>query len=1500
MTMPVPPGLSSPMGLRHGPLSQPEPPLALSRPVVIQRGQTLGATGGSLGSPTKPGTTLIIYVVSNTATLPTVSITGGPGGTAILGYYSAGHNGDFTGIWYVTGAMNANGGITGYSMAGVYASSYREVAGIVPSPMVYWNFSGNATAGTSLTQPISGYAVQGDFTTYCCGYDVSNSSAPFANANWQDEQICSQYGQTGWRLIPSPGGSTTFGGSSATYDNCCLTFKQVNQAGPWSQTGLGTMSSFFNATFSGASTTLGVTVASAGDLIVLHSKVATSASYVSNVTDSAGNQWVQSLPNYSDTYSTIHTQNQWYTPNGSKAAGTITLTITFATTLSSTGVELMAQSFTAGNPNATYSVDNTATNNNTTANNFPTWPTFAQTASLNGELFVGFGRVPAGGLVNMPDGPAACQINGNNNPFLYACNIVTVTNQGQNWSPQVWCATAAQSFKSGVLYACSIPYVTTEPDVAAATESLAVTVSVSLTDSAAGADQVNLKLEDLADVFPGTSVDGTKWSTFGSATVASSTLTLTDVANSTAYSGIQSLNLYDLTGSYLLAHCTNGGNQYASTQAMIMAEVTSSDSIGLIISNGNLIAQSEVAGTYTTQASIPWVGATMSWLRIRESAGTIYWDYSANGVSWTNLASLADPAAWNLRTVRAVLQEGAYATTDPQASSQWQSVNTPPSVLPVTLADVAGAAEAVAVAAAVPLADPAGGTEAISITANSPAADAAGAAETLAVTVSVALSDTAGAAEAEAVAVPITLADTAGAAEAVAVAGTLTLSDVGSARESTVIGVTSADVSGAADQLSVVVSVALADTAGAADTQLIGITLADAAGAADSISVTATVTLADYAAATDAQVAGPVIAEAAGAAEQLAVQVSVTLADTAAAAESVKIGVVQSDTAAGSDAVAVTASAQTADVAASADQVAVTAAVSLADQAGAAESISVVIGNYVTPADVATATDSLTVAATVALGDPGASADTLTAAAQVTVADTAGAAEALAVTAAVPLADAAGVAETLSVAVSIQLTDTAGAADAFTVAGAAAPALPDAAGAADQLAAGATVPVSDAASSVDQLSVSVSLSFPELGAASDTVAPATVSVPLAEQAAAVDAISVVVGGQAVSVADAAGAADQVAVAASTQQSDSAAGAESLTSIGSVPLLDPAASVDALAATASLSVAEPAGAVDQLTVAIGAIVSQGDVAGAADQLAVAAAAPLAELAGAADQVTATATSLVPDSAAAAEALAVTASTTVADAAGAAEALSVVITVPRAVADLAAGSDAISVSVSVSLADFAAGSDRTGASAAVALSDVSGAIEGVRLFTVIYKTGTVEWRAYPDHARWDAEPMDPRWDAEPELARWSAEAGAARWHSEPAEGRWSAEPELARWRIVMQDFDPVAAISPEMINIRWTSDLDGTRVDPTVQPLPCRYALPVSSGDVSAPAQPGQWYNGSTWLAGGTGKGYVQQCPVGPGTSGPTLASGTKYDVWGQVEGSPGEEQPMKFVGVLTAY
>lgn len=120
--------------------------------------------------------------------------------------------------------------------------------------------------------------------------------------------------------------------------------------------------------------------------------------------------------------------------------------------------------------------------------------------------------------------------------------------------------------------------------------------------------------------------------------------------------------------------------------------------------------------------------------------------------------------------------------------------------------------------------------------------------------------------------------------------------------------------------------------------------------------------------------------------------------------------------------------------------------------------------------------------------------------------------------------------------------------------------------------------------------------------------------------------------------------------------------------------------------------------------------------------------------------------------------------------------------------------------------------------------------------------------------------------------------------------------------MGNFAPVAAISLEMINVTWTSELAGTSVDPTgattgEAALPVQMAFPVSSGNPAAPAEPSSWFAAS-WLLGGTSIGYTAQCLVGPGGGVVTLTAGLTVDVWSKILGSP--EVPARFAGSLAVY
>lgn len=154
-------------------------------------------------------------------------------------------------------------------------------------------------------------------------------------------------------------------------------------------------------------------------------------------------------------------------------------------------------------------------------------------------------------------------------------------------------------------------------------------------------------LDTLTDNFNDSSINGSLWGTF---TDSGTTIVETDVltfspANSTVNSQgvLFSTTNYDLTGSYGLCQvssvCPTGVNNF------ITVKLDNSNEIQWKIDGGTLRVHKKVANVESDVATDTYNSTTHAWLRIREAAGTMFFDISSNGSSWTNFTSLANPFA---------------------------------------------------------------------------------------------------------------------------------------------------------------------------------------------------------------------------------------------------------------------------------------------------------------------------------------------------------------------------------------------------------------------------------------------------------------------------------------------------------------------------------------------------------------------------------------------------------------------------------------------------------------------------------------------------------------------------------------------------------------------------------------------------------------------------------------------------------------------------------------
>jgi hypothetical protein len=173
-------------------------------------------------------------------------------------------------------------------------------------------------------------------------------------------------------------------------------------------------------------------------------------------------------------------------------------------------------------------------------------------------------------------------------------------------------------------------------------------------------DTVNAKTEYLTDRFD--TKDTVEWNYTGNAAVSGGRLQITPTSGYDV-NRIITQNLYDLTGSSIvteLAQTPNLGN--GTTQAYVIARINGTNYEAIGYSGGKLYMDESVAGIPSTDIATTYDPVAHRWLRMREASGTIYWDTSPDGVTWTNRRN---KAAGISLTALYIQVESAYFGTEP-------------------------------------------------------------------------------------------------------------------------------------------------------------------------------------------------------------------------------------------------------------------------------------------------------------------------------------------------------------------------------------------------------------------------------------------------------------------------------------------------------------------------------------------------------------------------------------------------------------------------------------------------------------------------------------------------------------------------------------------------------------------------------------------------------------------------------------------------------------------
>lgn len=103
---------------------------------------------------------------------------------------------------------------------------------------------------------------------------------------------------------------------------------------------------------------------------------------------------------------------------------------------------------------------------------------------------------------------------------------------------------------------------------------------------------------------------------------------------------------YDLTGDSFSIQIGTMVATGVAASAYVRLSLDASNSYQWIQSGGTIKAQKVVAGVATDLYSASWSSTNHKYLRIRESGGTVFFDSSANGTSWTNRGSTTIASAF--------------------------------------------------------------------------------------------------------------------------------------------------------------------------------------------------------------------------------------------------------------------------------------------------------------------------------------------------------------------------------------------------------------------------------------------------------------------------------------------------------------------------------------------------------------------------------------------------------------------------------------------------------------------------------------------------------------------------------------------------------------------------------------------------------------------------------------------------------------------------------------
>ena len=181
--------------------------------------------------------------------------------------------------------------------------------------------------------------------------------------------------------------------------------------------------------------------------------------------------------------------------------------------------------------------------------------------------------------------------------------------------------------------------------------------------------RITVPAYNLRDNFDDNIIDTTLWAAGGNAWEVNSHVQIDSTgAGNGSYN---SVGLYDIRGSQVFVQYVQSagtGNDYV----LYLGDPGLTNFADWDIAGGILLCHTYNGGFTQYGPPLTYVPATHKYFRMRESAGTFYWDWSTDGVSWTNYTSVATASLpWNLSQTQIDFSGNLHTT----GTSIWDNLN---------------------------------------------------------------------------------------------------------------------------------------------------------------------------------------------------------------------------------------------------------------------------------------------------------------------------------------------------------------------------------------------------------------------------------------------------------------------------------------------------------------------------------------------------------------------------------------------------------------------------------------------------------------------------------------------------------------------------------------------------------------------------------------------------------------------------------------------------------